>query len=68
MSLHVKKTLAYKYCGEAQIKIIVEKIDFLLNNKEYFSKIRSNVEKFNIEINSLDKYKQTIDKIYKEEE
>ena len=49
-------------------KIIVEKIDFLLNNKEYFSKIRSNVEKFNIEINSLDKYKQTIDKIYKEEE
>jgi hypothetical protein len=32
MSLHVKKTLAYKYCGEAQIKIIVEKISLFEDN------------------------------------
>ena len=45
--------------------IIVEKIDFLLNNEEFLDKIKYNVKEFNFEINSVDNYKKTIDKIYK---
>lgn len=46
-------------------EVIVEKIDSLLNNKSYFSKIKSNVKELNEEINSTKKYKETMDQIYK---